>query len=337
MIEEISAKKRLVSIARDFKIPYAASMEIITKCNFNCIHCYIPKHTKVMPTPVILNALDQMREIGVLDLMLTGGEIFLHQDIMDIVAYARSKGMRVTLFTNLSLLDENNVKRLAELYITQISTTLFSLDEIVNDGITCSENSVTQILENLRLLKKYGINTEVKVPILKQNKDGIFDIRKFCEENGFTFNFTTAITSRTNGDRTPLDYAISQQDLNEILPVLDDDDDSQDFWKTAPLCSAMCTSLHIDVDGNVSPCISFLYIIGNIYQKTLQEIWGQALDRCEIFKIKKQDLSECSDCDLKDYCVRCPGLAYTEDKTLLGCSSLDRRTAVARKCYRSLK
>ena len=337
MIEEISAKKRLVSIARDFKIPYTASMEIITKCNFNCIHCYIPKHTKVMPTSVILNTLDQMREIGVLDLMLTGGEIFLHQDVMDIVAYARSKGMRVTLFTNLSLLDENKVKRLSELYITQISTTLFSLDEMVNDNITCAQNSVVRILKNLRLLKKYGISTEVKVPVLKQNKSAVSVIRKFCKDNGFLFNYTTSITSRTNGDKTPCSYALSQDELNDILPILEGYTNTQDFWETEPVCSAICTSIHIDIDGNVSPCISFPYILGNIYETPLKKIWKEALARYEVFAIKKKDLHECGHCDLQEFCIRCPGLAYSEDKTLLGCSSMDRRVAIARKKNKSSK
>lgn len=154
--------------ATKLNLPYSASIEIITKCNFKCEHCYIPEHTEEMSYSTIVSIVDQLKELGVFEIMLTGGEIVMHKEFMEVVKYIRKKGMRTILFSNISLLSEEQIRELAEIYITEISTSLFSLEDAINSSITKTMNSTKMVLDKVRLIKKYNIPLEIKVPVMKK-------------------------------------------------------------------------------------------------------------------------------------------------------------------------
>lgn len=58
-------------------------MEITSKCNERCLHCYIPHEKKVnsMEPSLFYNILEQCKEMNVLHLTLSGGEPMLHKDL----------------------------------------------------------------------------------------------------------------------------------------------------------------------------------------------------------------------------------------------------------------
>lgn len=95
--------------------------------------------------------------MGVLNVSLTGGEIFLREDLFDIIEYARNLYMRVFLLSNATLLNEQIVARPADLSIANFSTSIYSLDENVHDNITGKKGSLKSTLKNIQLLKEYNI------------------------------------------------------------------------------------------------------------------------------------------------------------------------------------
>ncbi|MDY5101805.1 MAG: radical SAM protein [Agathobacter sp.] len=325
-LEELATKKDM---------PYSASIEILTKCNFKCEHCYIPHHTEEMKYDVIINIVNQLKELGVVELMITGGEIALHKHFMDIVRYVRKLGIRLILFSNISLLNEDQIKVLSELYITEISTSLFSLNDKINSSITGVENSGEKVIENALLIRKYNIPLEIKVPIMKKNRKSYKEIEKFCDNNGIKITYTTAITSKTDGNCAPCEFALCQKELNEF--ILKNDPSSMEVTQNYSeicndyVCKAVGSNLHIDVKGHVYPCISFPYVYGSILEDSLEEIWYKSNARKVLKNIRKGELTGCVQCDLNNVCLRCPGLAYSEQKSLLGCSILDKKLAISRK------
>lgn len=57
------------------------------------------------------------------------------EDALDVIREARKLGFSVILFTNISLLNEEIIQKLQELYISKISCTVFSLNEETHDFI----------------------------------------------------------------------------------------------------------------------------------------------------------------------------------------------------------
>ncbi|NLV94153.1 MAG: PqqD family peptide modification chaperone, partial [Candidatus Riflebacteria bacterium] len=104
---EVDTYDNIFSLAVNNNTLMCLTIELLDKCNWRCSHCYIPDHINSgFSTKEVFSILDQAHEMGTFEVILTGGEIFLRDDIFDIIIKARSLHMRVYLFTNVSLLDE---------------------------------------------------------------------------------------------------------------------------------------------------------------------------------------------------------------------------------------
>jgi len=310
-------------------------IELNTKCNLKCKHCYIPNHTNHgLSTQRVINLIKDLRELGVLNISFTGGEIFLREDIMDIVKTARDLHMRVHLLSNITLLNEEIVKQLSELHITEVSTTIFSLDEEIHDSITQQRDSLKKALSNLELLKKYGIKVLVKTPVMEANKNSHGNLQEYCRKNDFFYFPSPIIFSKSDGDDTVHSLRIkSSRDLQDVTFDVDKNnrENSRPFlYKYEEPCSAIFYSLAIDANGDVFPCNSLYLKLGNILDDNLGEIWENSEVLLKLKGIKKEHLEKCCNCYLIDYCERCPGLALLEDEDILGCSTIAKDMALAR-------
>ena len=67
---------------------YALQFELSSRCNERCIHCYIPNEKKNvgfdMPTAKVKSILDEFAAMGGIHVTLSGGEAFMHKDIIEI-------------------------------------------------------------------------------------------------------------------------------------------------------------------------------------------------------------------------------------------------------------
>ena len=83
----------------------ALQFELTSRCNERCIHCYIPNGKKNaghdMPTDKVFSLIDEFSEMGGLYVTLSGGEVFLHKDIIPIIQYCRKKDMQISILSNL--------------------------------------------------------------------------------------------------------------------------------------------------------------------------------------------------------------------------------------------
>jgi organic radical activating enzyme len=66
-------------------------IELSSRCNERCVHCYIPHENKVsdIEPALFYNTLDQCREMGLLSLTLSGGEPMLHKNFCDFLRRAK--------------------------------------------------------------------------------------------------------------------------------------------------------------------------------------------------------------------------------------------------------
>lgn len=97
--------------------------------------------------------------------------------------YMNELGFKVTLVTNISLLAEEMIQRLQELYISKISCTIFSLKEEIHDFIAQRKGALKKVLYNLELLKKYRILVEIKTIVTNVNLNECNEIEKCCKKN----------------------------------------------------------------------------------------------------------------------------------------------------------
>lgn len=315
------------------RIPQNATIELLTLCNLKCEHCYIPEHDdNGLEYSTLVDLFVQLRRMGTMNLVLTGGELFLRKDIIPIITIARNLGFRVALLSNATLLTEEQIRQLAELYIEVFSTTIFSLDAEINDSITGVKGSLYKILENILKMKDYGIKVEVKTPLMKKNKFAYKDLQVFCDSNNFNYIPSLLINSRYNGDRTTYNLRIDREDLlqinQEIGKLLNVEITKLEELKNLKdICPSIRNNVYIDSSGDVFPCNSFMFNVGNIKKQQFKDIWLYSKDLKYLTSITKEDLIECTNCELEKYCTRCPGRALLEDGSIFACSSMDKTMA----------
>lgn len=307
---------------------FSVTIELLTTCNWKCSHCYIPEHNDFgLDKNVIFDIFYQLRNLGVFELILTGGELFIRKDILEIIERARQLFFKVTLLTNISLLDEPTVLKLSKLHLNLISCTIFSLDSDIHDSITGIEGSLEKVLTNLKLLKKYNIPTEIKSVVMDVNFPSIQNLEKHCLENGFQYTASAVVSAKHNGDITPQSHRLSDEQLyaffksqHEIENKFPKTFDSSDY-----VCSTIRYSLFIDVKGDVYPCNTFNSSVGNIFEHTIEYIWQESESLKFFRNIRWADSNICNECPHKSFCSKCPGLALLEDgdvnsKSILACS-----------------
>ncbi|MFD6936231.1 radical SAM protein [Streptomyces goshikiensis] len=95
-----------------------ALIQICEPCNALCGHCFVvaTKRGNYMPLRKIKEQLiPQLVQARVTKVTLTGGEPFMHRDLIEIVAAFRAAGMSVGVCTNGTMCSDEQVAALAEL------------------------------------------------------------------------------------------------------------------------------------------------------------------------------------------------------------------------------
>lgn len=306
-------------IADMYGIPASVTIEVGTLCNLRCKHCYISNHNdSILELDRIDDIFKQLRDLGTFEVVLTGGELFVRNDAIDIIELARKYGFDVIIFSNATLLNEDIVKKLSNLYIGMFSTSIYSMDKRVNDCITGVDGSLESTFSGLSLLKKYGIPVEVKCMAMKENYLGIIEIYNYCKDNGFGCVVSPYLFCRDDRNREPIKLRLNYAELEYAMPIIDkiigfhpQKHDLEDF-----VCPSLQHSFGINAAGKVSPCNAMFYEVGDIYTNSLKEIWNSEKLR-KVKNIKYKNLITCKDCKNSEFCVRCAGIALGETGNML--------------------
>ena len=96
--------------------PFMVSYSITTKCNLKCKHCYSELIDQAAPdelsTEEAFQLMDDLSKWGIGLLVIDGGEPLCREDMLDIVEYASSKGIRTTIGSNGTLIDDAMARKL---------------------------------------------------------------------------------------------------------------------------------------------------------------------------------------------------------------------------------
>ncbi len=92
---------RAVARAERAMIPAVVLLTVTHKCQLACTHCYQAQHeSDDLPTKDWIALMDELAQLGTLDLTFTGGEALLRKDLLELIAEARKRSFAITLFSN---------------------------------------------------------------------------------------------------------------------------------------------------------------------------------------------------------------------------------------------
>lgn len=157
------------------------NLHILEACNFRCRHCFSKFGTKeTLPVEDWKKIVDNcIAGADVAEFNITGGEPMLYPGLVELVQYIRNKGVKVSLITNGSLMDEEWIKNYAWMYET-IGFSVDSINDATNRKIgRCDRNGKTipadRIVELCGLIRKYATECRIKINTVVSalNKDEV--------------------------------------------------------------------------------------------------------------------------------------------------------------------
>jgi MoaA/NifB/PqqE/SkfB family radical SAM enzyme len=167
-----------------YNVPLKVFFEITNYCNMQCLHC-LNKNTKThvnMRTEKIFSYLDQLYALKVAEVNITGGEPFMHPDIIKIITYAMRLFPGLTISTNGKLLNTEFLQLLQNLDLQYLNISLDG-NEKYHNQIRKGSDYLT-IVNNINLAKRYINNIGITITLNKYNINVIDDIIEMSYING---------------------------------------------------------------------------------------------------------------------------------------------------------
>lgn len=312
----IDFKKELFANAYKRRIPLTATIEIISQCNFRCVHCYIENDCRknALTYEEIVDFGNQIIQMGCLYVVLTGGEVLLHPDFERIYMFFVKKGVCVSVFSNGSLITPNIVELFTKYPPRVVEITMYGFHADTYESVT-KLRAFEKVKENILLLKQKGINVLLKMFVMSENYQDFDNVCQFSEENGIPFKYDSMIIAAR--DTEEIKHQISNEciiDLakkNRTSAAKYNEETYQVIMgshnKRLFLCGAGRSSCWL----KSSNCLRICNFLNNtefdLNRYTVQEAWEMMLPYIES---KISGSSECGKCRYRSYCDYCPAKSH---------------------------
>lgn len=307
-------------------IVFRGYMDLTLACNVKCTHCYLPKirDAKEIDVDMAKRVIDEMREMGTLFMTFSGGEIFLHRQIGEVLRHARKRDMAMTLLTNGTRLTEDHLDLIEELEVETVQMTLFSLDGDIHDAITQKPGSHKNTMHSIHRLLDRGVPIKLACPILKLNRKAAFEVSAWCYERDIPVSLDMGIFACVDGDQSPINTRLSlgeaealisemiERDAGyrECLELRDPQRKPDGFWDD-PTCGAANDTILCTSNGDYHFCTLFRTSLGNAYEDSLDEVWNHSQQMLELRGTTWKAFPECMDCEAFRFCSMCFAKNYT--------------------------
>ena len=152
------------------------------RCNLRCVHCYAHSrdldYSGELDHEEGLRLIDDLAQFGAPVLLFSGGEPLMHPRILELIGYAREKGMRAVISTNGTLITPELAGKLKEFGLSYVGISLDGLEE-TNDRFRGMKGAFAAALAGVRHCREAGIKVGLRFTMNRKNVhdlNGIFDL-----------------------------------------------------------------------------------------------------------------------------------------------------------------
>jgi PqqA peptide cyclase len=167
--------------------PFALLAELTYECPLHCAYCSNPlnlaDYSDELTTAEWQRVLTEARELGALQLHLSGGEPLRRRDVVEIVRTGRELGMYSNLVTSALGLSPARAEQLREAGLDHVQISIQADEPILSDRLAGTP-SYERKIEAARLVKKLGWPLTVNVVLHRQNLDRIDRILELVDVMG---------------------------------------------------------------------------------------------------------------------------------------------------------
>ena len=160
------------------KMPNSTCWNITSRCNDKCRFCYRDKYTKDLTFEEQKKVIDRVAESGIKKLTFAGGEPLLIPGIEDLVLYAKSKGLLVSMTSNCILMTNERLDFFFE-HLDWLTVSLDGANEEMQQAMTRGAGHATRVINVLKAAgeaAKRNCRIKINTVVSNVNKNSIADI-----------------------------------------------------------------------------------------------------------------------------------------------------------------
>ena len=329
---------------------HLVAWEITRRCNLFCAHCRASSEDEQYEDELSLQEccqlIDEIIKVGKPILILTGGEPLARPDVLEIASYGVSKGLRVVMGTNGTLITPEMAAELKKVPVSRLAVSLDFPSPELQDEFRGKPGAYKEALDGIANAREAGIEIQINSTITRLNVEYLTDLLELSVKMG-AMAFHPFMLVPTGRGKSLAAQELSPQQYEETLNWIYDKQlelgDSIFFKPTdaphymrilkqrqseasgstnsRPLslhnpmqtitrgCLAGTGFCFISHRGSVQGCGYLDVEAGNVRLNSFSEIWAES----PLFR-QLRDLSnikgKCGVCEYKRICGGCRARAY---------------------------
>jgi radical SAM protein with 4Fe4S-binding SPASM domain len=274
--------------------PLRVHLTVTQECPLRCRHCS-QKSRDAAPNELSLEEIqklfDDMAAAGVSEVTIAGGEPFARNDIVQIISYARQKGLNVNLSTTGLFISRVTAKKLADLGLKSIRVSFDGSTEKSYDYFRGRKGAYRRAMRGIKAIREIFEKVPITIhsTIMKQNMTELLTLARMVQKlkcDVWSVDYVKpqgfgAQDSRiwlTKEDAETVFKALQRIAENSSVRI-----DMAHFpYKSQRKviyrgfgCVGANLYCYISSNGNVSPCSFTIdhFPAGNVRKQSIKEIW----------------------------------------------------------------
>ena len=308
-------KGELLSVALQKKSLVAATIELTNVCNFKCKHCYLgDSKSCFLDVDIVKRIIDELKKLGCIMLLFTGGEPLLHPNFADIYIYAKLKGFIITVYTNGSLINHSHILLFSQYRPYLIEISLYGINQASYYSFTGVADSYNMVSEALTSLNENNISFRLKTMLIKHTYPFLNEMKKIAQKYNVQFRWDSYIIPTLGGNTSIINDHLLEEDTISSA-ILEDDDrrnliiskicGSENKTKEQKLyiCDAGKTNIFISAEAKMSMCVIARDPWFDLNQGSIKDGWEKLYSYSETTMPTDHP---CYTCDKIQICRYCP-------------------------------
>ncbi len=331
-------EQALCNKADQKQIPIAGNIELLPLCNMDCKMCFAKMtraqmlaHAPMRSWQEWLHFCQEAADMGMLFLLLTGGEPFLYPDFDKLYLALKKLGIYVSINSNGTLISEDIAKFLAQDPPRRINITLYGASDETYARLCGNPKGFTQVMNGVQLLRKYHIDVKFNCSVTPYNIDDLEDILRISHEMNIPievgyYMFPPVRENNVGNERYRLEpeaaALVKIRDLQNrmgegfkqyvILSLEQYEryvfDEKKDPYVGGYTCRAGNSVFWVHYDGTLAACSFTKSSSLSIADRPFSENWKLLVDKVSNTYLSKT----CHTCKKRIFCGRCASAAESE-------------------------
>lgn len=279
--------RHLARKARGLPSPTYLHISLTERCQCSCVHCYARgrgnEPSKELDTAEVKSLIDQGRGLGAAYVVFSGGEPLLRKDIVELVAHAHRRGLITRINTNGLLFTPEYTARLKKAGLTQAGVSIDDPDPATHDRLRRLPGAFAKTIEGIGSLRANKVLCQIQTYASRRNiPEGLKKIIALGRKLGVFYVYFFFPTA-SGAWACSFDELLSEQEKAEVRKLADVRFVHVELATPGSQCRVFAKSLvSVASNGDVTPCPFTPFVIGNVRDRPLRELWGPFTSRLKL-------------------------------------------------------